>query len=828
MGTNPDDGDSPGYRRPLDSLLNNAGYNFDFVGSLSGGLPNDFDRDNEGHGGWSAGAPIYDPTENMYTYLPGFLSTADPDVVLLLIGTNDISEQGNSWEKTAAEVAHGIRNLLDEIYNYNPNIIIYVAKIIDRADNQYRHDKTVLTNSLLPDTINSLPVSQKQKITIVDMYTALGDYYYNNSNPNFTYGTDNLHWLHPNNAGYQVMANTWFAALQNILPASPTIDSAYATSITTNSASLNSKVNIGNQSTIVRFQWDTNNDTVWPNDQPASNSPLTSDGVGTLSISSLTPNTTYYFRSYVSNGSGTDTSIIKSFTTLPGAHSIDSAYATSITTNSASLNSKVNTGNQSTIVRFQWDTNNDTVWPNDQPASNSPLTSDGVGTLSISSLTPNTIYYFRSYVSNGSGTDTSIVKSFTTLPGAHSIDSAYATSITTNSASLNSKVNTGNQSTIVRFQWDTNNDTVWPNDQPASNSPLTSDGVGTLSISSLTPNTTYYFRSYVSNGSGTDTSIIKSFTTLPGAHSIDSAYATSITTNSASLNSKVNTGNQSTIVRFQWDTNNDAVWPNDQPASNSPLTSMEMVLNISGLSPNTIYYFRSYVSNGSGTDTSIVKSFTTIPGAPSIDSLYATSISMTSATLNSEMNTGNQSTTIRFQWDTNNDAVWANDSAASNSPLSSDGDATLGITGLLPNTTYYFRSYVSNPNGNDTSIVKSFTTVPGAPTIDSVYVTSVASDSAVLNSEMNTGNQSTTIRFQWDTNNDAIWANDQAASNSPRTTDGDALLNITGLSPNTTYYFRSYVTNATGHDTSAIKSFTTLPYAAVKAKVVFARSLCGK
>ena len=214
-GTNPEDANSPGFRRSLNFQLSNAGYNVDFVGSLSGGLPNDFDRNNEGHPGWSAGAPIYDPSNNMHTYLPGFLSSADPAVVLLLMGTNDITEDGNAWEKTDQEVAQAIVNLLDEIYTYNPDIVIFVAKIIDRADFQKGHDKTVSTNSLLPGIINSLPTAQKQKITIVDMYTALGEYYYNHSNLNFTYGTDNLHSLHPNNTGYQAMANTWFSALQS-------------------------------------------------------------------------------------------------------------------------------------------------------------------------------------------------------------------------------------------------------------------------------------------------------------------------------------------------------------------------------------------------------------------------------------------------------------------------------------------------------------------------------------------------------------------------------------------------------------------------------------
>ncbi len=64
--------------------------------------------------------------------------------------------------------------------------------------------------------INSLPTAQKEKITLVDMYSALGDYYYNHSNSNFTYQSgSSLHNAHPNTNGYQVLANTWFNAIQN-------------------------------------------------------------------------------------------------------------------------------------------------------------------------------------------------------------------------------------------------------------------------------------------------------------------------------------------------------------------------------------------------------------------------------------------------------------------------------------------------------------------------------------------------------------------------------------------------------------------------------------
>ena len=214
-GTNPDNSNSSGYRRSLYLQLTNAGYNVDFVGSLNGGLPDDFDRDNEGHPGWVSGVPAYDTNSMLSSKLTGFLNSNPPNIVLLLIGTNDITEQDNPWEKTASEVASSIEKLLDSIYVFNSDIKIFLGTIIDRADNQYRHDKTVSTNSLLPSIINSLPTAQREKITLIDTYSSLGDYYYNNSNSNFTYGNNNLFTLHPNISGYQVMANTWFNALQN-------------------------------------------------------------------------------------------------------------------------------------------------------------------------------------------------------------------------------------------------------------------------------------------------------------------------------------------------------------------------------------------------------------------------------------------------------------------------------------------------------------------------------------------------------------------------------------------------------------------------------------
>src|SRR5262249_13855023 len=63
-------------------LVTQAGYNIDFVGSQrSGSLP---DTDNEGHSGWRI--------DQIAASVDGWLSTYQPDVVLLHIGTNDMNQ----------------------------------------------------------------------------------------------------------------------------------------------------------------------------------------------------------------------------------------------------------------------------------------------------------------------------------------------------------------------------------------------------------------------------------------------------------------------------------------------------------------------------------------------------------------------------------------------------------------------------------------------------------------------------------------------------------------------------------------------------------------
>ena len=118
-------GGTDSYRRTLwDMLVNQSGYSVDFVGGQYGVRPTsgdplhwDYDLDHEGHSGFRA--------DQIRDGLPGWVADADPDVVLLHIGTNDLM-QGQSVDDAIDEIG----DLIDILRANNPNVAIVLAQII--------------------------------------------------------------------------------------------------------------------------------------------------------------------------------------------------------------------------------------------------------------------------------------------------------------------------------------------------------------------------------------------------------------------------------------------------------------------------------------------------------------------------------------------------------------------------------------------------------------------------------------------------------------------------------------------------------------------------
>lgn len=177
--------DGSGYRKRLYNRLVGVDYDVDFVGSQKDG-PTTFDRDHEGHGGFTA--------PEIAAQAFGWVSANPADIVLLHAGTNDV-------EKKPADIGM----VLDEIHRFSTDTWVVLALIINRDWGD--HYDTIVFNKALRSYAENR-IARGDKIVIVDQEHAL-DY------------PDDLadDSLHPNDTGYRKMADVWLQGLLEILPA---------------------------------------------------------------------------------------------------------------------------------------------------------------------------------------------------------------------------------------------------------------------------------------------------------------------------------------------------------------------------------------------------------------------------------------------------------------------------------------------------------------------------------------------------------------------------------------------------------------------------------
>jgi lysophospholipase L1-like esterase len=185
--------DSTGYRRALYQSLTGAGHSVDFVGSQTDGTPTDFDRNHEGHSGWRA--------DQIRDNISSWLTTNPADIILLHIGTNDISQHQADFG--VGGTIHEVRQILDRIDAKSTATVVFLARIINRNDG---YSATTTTyNRQLQDSADKW-ITKGDLITVVDQESAL------------SYPADLADAVHPNDVGYGKMAQCWFTALASYLP----------------------------------------------------------------------------------------------------------------------------------------------------------------------------------------------------------------------------------------------------------------------------------------------------------------------------------------------------------------------------------------------------------------------------------------------------------------------------------------------------------------------------------------------------------------------------------------------------------------------------------
>ncbi len=240
--------------------------------------------------------------------------------------------------------------------------------------------------------------------------------------------------------------------------------------------------------------------------------------------------------------------------------------------------------------------------------------------------------------------------------------------------------------------------------------------------------------------------------------------------------------------------------------------------SVKQITNNTVYDKHPSLYNGAilwehydGHDWEIQYAEVDVPQAPTVSTLAATDITQTTANINGSVNPNGQATTYHFEWGTSTsyDHVTPDQSAGSGS---SSVNVYQGLTSLTPGTTYHYRLVAVNPSGTTESSDRTFTTIPVTvtlPTLSTGDAANVTATTAHLTGTVNPSGAETKYRFEYGGNSTSYGSHTGWLNAGNGSADVSVAVDITGLTPGTTYHYRLVAENSAGTVNGDDKTFTT-------------------
>ncbi|HEY5197086.1 MAG TPA: hypothetical protein VIJ51_08670, partial [Solirubrobacteraceae bacterium] len=335
---------------------------------------------------------------------------------------------------------------------------------------------------------------------------------------------------------------------------------------------------------------------------------------------------------------------------------------------------------------------------------------------------------------------------------------------------------------------------------------------GLVDALALTPdgNTLYAGGTFTSVGTTQQISYAQ-FGPAATAPTATTAGASGITGSGATLAGTVSPGGAATSYVFEYGTSTGFGSITGLVDAGSGQSAVAATGSLTGLRPNTTYFYRVVAANSLGTTFGAVASFTTTgaPSAPAVLTQGPTSIGDTTATLAGQVDPEGQATAFAFEYGTTTSFGAITTPVELDSAGSTESVSAVAV-GLTANTTYYYyRLVATNASGTSAGSVMSVTTGPGGPpAVTTGGVSAATQTGATLTGTVDALGEQTTFAFEFGTTTSfgALSPVDEA---SPIAGPQTVSLPIGGLAPGTVYVYRLVATNAGGTTAGPVESFAT-------------------
>jgi phosphodiesterase/alkaline phosphatase D-like protein len=400
------------------------------------------------------------------------------------------------------------------------------------------------------------------------------------------------------------------------------------------------------------------------------------------------------------------------------------------------------------------------------------------------------------------------------LRAAPAVTTNDASNLATTSAVLNGNLTSmgAADNVTVSFEWGTAAGGPYPNPTAGQAKAITGAFSVDLAVGSLTPGTTYYYRA-VADGDGPPVyGAEKPFTTLTTAPAVTTNDASNLTTTSATMNGNLTSlGTADNVtVSFEWGTTT-SYGSETTPVSRDATGGF--TANLTGLSAKTTYHFRAKAV-GDGTVWGDHVTFTTSTVLPSVTTSDATNVANTSATLNGNLTSLGTAAivTVSFEYVTKSGGSYTPVAVVVVGVKDSTGAFSADLSGLTPGTEYYYRAKAVGDGAAQYGAEKSFTTSVTPPTVTPPTVTtssatSLTTTSARLNANLvSLGTKSSvTVSFLWKVSGGTY----TETTGQAKTAAGALFADLSGLTQETTYYYKVKVVGDGDPVYGEEKSFTT-------------------